>query len=557
LMNTGLFELAALVVFAAVLGVAARLLRQPIILAYLLTGAIVGYFGIFNLSSTGPFQLFADLGIMFLLFLVGLEINYTSLRLVGGTALTVGLLQVLASSSLGFGLAVLLGFSKIAALYLGAALSFSSTIVVVKLLSEKKDLGSLYGKIAIGILLVQDVIAILLLVVLGGVGGASSLNISSVAIALAKGLFLFGLMLWLGRSILPFLFDKVARSRELLFLISLAWVFLVAAAVSRVGFSIEIAGLLAGLALANSAEHFQIAGQIRSLRDFFILIFFVILGSSLINGKFGGSWWTMLVFSVFVMIITPLVVMAIMGLMGYRKRTAFFTGLSIGQISEFSLILVAIGGRLGHISLEVVSLVTGVAIITIVASSYFIGHANKIYRRLRPFLNLFERAHPRREDGNDKALEKPYILVGANRVGESIARHLPAEDLLVIEFDPDVIQKLKAKGIEHVFGDMIDPDMFDRVNFSAARLVISTSPDLEDNLLLLEELNHLEKRPKVVVRAENESDADALYEAGADYVLFPHFTSGQYLGKTLAVDPEMRILENLRVSDMEMMGKAL
>lgn len=556
-MTSGLFELAALVVLAAAFGVAARLLRQPIILAYLLTGAVVGFFGVFGTGEGQAFHIFADLGIMFLLFLVGLEINYASLKLVGKTAGILGLSQITLSGLLGTGLGLLLGFETIPAIYFGLGLCFASTVVVVKLLSEKRDLGSLYGKISVGVLLIQDVVAILLLVLLGGISldAASGAIWVGIVIALSKGASLFALMLWLGRKILPFIFDRIARSQELLFLLTLAWVFLVAVVVSQVGFSIEIAGLLAGLALANSSERFQIAGRIRSLRDFFILIFFVILGSSLATGSFIGVWKPILAATLFVLLINPLIIIVIMGFMGYRRRTSFFSAITLSQLSEFTLILAAVGVKLGHISVEMVSIFTATAITTIISSSYLVSHIDRVFNRLNKFLQLFERSNPLHEQRAKGGHQKPVVLIGAGRMGDSIIRHLDVEDVLVIEFDPIAIERLKKKGIEHIFGDISDPETLEEAHLESARLVISTSPDIHDSLYLLEAVNLYTNRPKVIARAEGEADAKALYEAGADYVLLPHFTSGQYLGKSLAVDPQMKILESLRASDMEMMEK--
>lgn len=554
-MTPEIYQLAIMIMLAAGLGVAARLLKQPIFLAYLATGVIIGYFGFFELEGQAIFSVFGNLGIMFLLFLIGIEINYGSLRMVGKTALLLGLGQIVLTFSSGYGLAKLLGYSSVSGIYIGLALSFASTIVVVKLLSEKKDIGSLYGKMSVGVLLVQDIVAVLTLVVLGGLSNGQPISFAPVAVALLKGISLFALMLWLGRKVLPFVFDRVARSQELLFIISLAWVFAVGALVSRLGFSLEIAGLLAGLALANSAEHFQIAGKIRSLRDFFILIFFVTLGASLVGGNFGGLWPQIVVLSLFVLFATPAIVFLMMSVFGYRKRTSFMTGLMFGQISEFSLILAAMGLRLNHIEPETASLITAVGVITIAMSSYAIINAETMFKKMVSFLRHFERKNLRERGTVSDGFAKPFILVGANRTGESIARHLPEEDLLVIDFDPDVIAKISKKGIDHIFGDVIDEEIFEKANFNAARLVISTSPDLHDNLELLDKINALKKRPRVIIRGENEKDAAALYKAGADYVLLPHFTSGQYLGKTLAVDSEMKVLENLRATDMEMMGR--
>jgi Kef-type K+ transport system membrane component KefB len=551
-MTAGLFELAVIILLAAFLGFIAKMLRQPLIIAYIATGAVIGYFGFVDLSEQTAFRFFSDLGIMFLLFLVGLEINYTSLKLVGKTSFIVGIGQVLFTSFLGYFIALGLGFDPVGSVYIAVALAFSSTIIVVKLLSEKRDLNSLYGKISVGFLLVQDFVAILILLGLSGLAPGGEVDWLALGMTILKGLGLFALMLWLGRKILPFVFDRVARSSELLFIISLAWVFLLAALVSRIGFSIEIAGFLAGLALANSSEHYQIAQRIRPLRDFFILVFFVMLGASSATADFSGLGLATVIFSLFVMIGNPIIVLIIMGIMRYRRRTSFLTGLAVAQISEFSLVLAAMGQKVGHLDESAVALITAVGISTITISSYMIIYGNWLYRKFSRLLRIFERRHLRRE--HDMIVRrKEIILIGAHRTGESIALNLSPDQVLVIDFDPEVIGSLSRKGYECIFGDITDEEVFQEANFPEAKLVISTSPDLQDNLTLLETLNQMDMRPKVILRAENEEEAKFLYTKGADYVLLPHFTSGQYLGKTLALDPDAQILEHLREKDLELM----
>ena len=556
-MDAGLFELAVVIFIAAGLGIAAKIFKQPIILAYLAAGIVVGYFSFFNLADKESFRIFSDLGIMFLLFLVGLEINYTSLRLVGRASATVGLAQIIFTFVIGYLIALLFDFNYLYAAYISIALTFSSTIIVIKLLSEKKDLNSLYGKISIGVLLMQDLAAILLLIFLAGVESSGSAISSNIFLAILKTVVLFGLTIYLGRKILPLLFDKIAHSSELLFITSLAWVFLMATLAGKIGFSIEIGGFLAGLALANSSENFQIAARIRSLRDFFILIFFVILGSSLMFSDFSGLFLPIIVFSLFVLIGNPLIVIIIMGILGYRKRTGFLTGITIAQISEFSLVLAALGFKLGHISENIVALITAVGIITIISSTYLSIHADKIFRRFSRYLDLFERKKIREDNSLGKEFNKPIILIGSHRTGASIAHNIPKEDLLIVDFDPEIITQLKKHGYDYLFGDISDPEIFEKSNAVDSRLVISTSPDLEDNLTLLSEINKSlkDKRPKIILRARTEKEAEILYSSGADYVLLPHFTAGQYLGKTIAIDPEMKILEQLKERDLSLMRK--
>lgn len=556
-MDAGLFELAVVVFIAAGLGIAAKILKQPIILAYLAVGIVVGYFSFFNLADKEFFRIFSDLGIMFLLFLVGLEINYTSLRMVGRASAIVGIAQIIFTFTIGYLIALFFNFSYLHSAYISIALTFSSTVIVVKLLSEKKDLNSLYGKISIGVLLMQDLVAILILIFLAGVENSGAVISSNIIFAVLKTATLFISTIYIGRKILPLLFDKIARSSELLFIASLAWVFLMATLADKIGFPIEIGGFLAGLALANSSENFQIAARIRSLRDFFILIFFVILGSSLMFSNFSGLLLPIIVLSLFVLIGNPLIVMIIMGILGYRKKTGFLTGITIAQISEFSLVLAALGFKLGHLNENVVALITAVGIITILSSTYLVIHADKIFRYFFKYLDLFERKKIREYNSLEKEFNKPIILIGSHRTGASIAHNIPKEDLLIIDFDPEIIAQLKKYGYDYLFGDISDLEIFEKANLDKAKLIISTSPDLEDNLTLLSEIMKFLKdnRPKIILRARTEKEAEILYSSGADYVLLPHFTAGQYLGKTIAVDPEMKILEQLKERDLDLIKK--
>lgn len=555
-MANGILDLSIIILIATALGITAKILKQPLILAYLITGVIIGYFGFFNLVDKETFKVFSDLGIMFLLFLVGLEIDYASLRLVGKSSLIIGGAQVLITFILGFLMATAFNFDYIQSAYLSFALTISSTVIVVKLLSDKKDLNSLYGKISIGLLLVEDFLTIILLFVLSGAASGEGLAFGNIILAILKGLALFALMIYLGKKIIPLIFDKVSYSHELLFLTSIAWVFVITAIINKIGFSIEIGGLLAGIALANSSEHFQIANTVKSLRDFFILIFFVILGSSIVFSNLNGLSLPIIVFSLFILIGNPLIIITVMGLMGYRKRTSFLTGLTTAQVSEFSFVLAALGLKVNHLNEDVVAIITAVGIITIVVSTYMIVYAEEIFRRISPLLSFFERRKTK-EDGEifTKEFHKPTILIGFHRTGQSIALNLPKEDILVIDFDPEIASQLKKQGYDYIFGDVVDQEIFEKANFKEAKLVISTNPNFEDSLNLLIQLAKLENRKqmKVVVRSKSEEETELLYANGADYVLLPHFTAGQYLGKTIAIDPTMEILEQLKIKDIALL----
>lgn len=549
-MTSILFQLAIVILLASGFGVLAQLFRQPTILAYLATGGIIGYFGFFHLSNQESFMLFSDLGIMFLLFLVGLEINYTSLRLVGKISLIVGLGQIVFTAAIGFFLSKLLGFGSIDALYIGITLTFSSTIIVVKLLADKKDLNSLYGKISVGFLLVQDFIAILILIALAGIETSHGFSWFNLIFMILKGIGLFVCILWLGRKYFPIVFDVIAHSSELLFLASLAWVLALAAIVSRIGFSIEIAGFLAGLALANSSEHYQIAARVRPLRDFFIVIFFVILGSSAVFSNFAGLGKQIIILSLFVLIVNPLVVWTIMGLMGYRKRTFFLAGVTVAQISEFSLIIAARGFQLGQIGSSALATITATGIITITLSTYLIVYGEHIFRYVARPLSLFERKKNTEDLIDMSDIKKQIIIIGCHRIGQSVARSLLKQNILIIDFDPEIIERMRSEGYDCLFGDASDEAILEKANLEFSRLIISTSPDFEDNIALIENVQTLPSRPKIIVRAETEKDAEILYQKGADYVLLPHLTTGHYLAKAIAMDPTMAVLGQLKQKDL-------
>lgn len=557
-MESIFFQITVIIFLAATLSVIFHFLKQPSILAFIITGIIVGPLGPFKFESQDLVQSLASIGITLLLFMIGLELKLTELKSVGKNALIAGSLQIILTASAGFGLSRLLGFSNLTAFYIGLALSFSSTIMIIKLLSDKKDLRSLYGKITIGILLVQDLVAIFILIILSSLGGVNApANFSLLDFLLVgiKIVVLFGWVIVLGREILPKLLNKIGESPEVLFLFSLAWAFGVAAFVSSplIGFSIEIGGLLAGLALANSIESYQIITKIKPLRDFFLTIFFVTLGSQIVFSDINKIIFPVIVFSLFVLVISPIIVMLILGSLKYKKRTSFFSAISLSQISEFSLIMVFLGSKLGQLSGSVVSIITFVGVITFITSTYFIVHANSLYRLLMPYLSIFERNNPNGEIKPEEITDH-IVLVGANRMGEGILEALldKKEKVLVVDFDPDIIEKLNKRNIKTFFGDITDPEIQEQVFLNKASLIISTVSDPEDNLLLLKNLKHLKiRKPKVITAAFEKRDAKAFYKNGADYVIMPHIAGGHHLAQLLLNEDRLELIEKYKVREMQ------
>lgn len=534
-------EISVILVIAAFLALVFRVFKQPIMLAYILAGIVISQFFPIAHNMQATLRELAEVGIALLLFTLGLEIKLSEVPTIGKVALLVALVQALFSSLLGFLLAILLGFSQSSAIYIGTMITFSSTIIAVKLLSDKQDLHSLYGKIAVGILLFQDLFAIVLLIILSSLSGAS-VNSSSILLTLITMAYKLGtlitLLFFASQYILPKILDFVAKSSETLFIFSLAWVFGLSVLVSSpfIGMSIEIGGFLAGLSLASSVENFQIASRMKTLRDFFVILFFVTLGMQMNLSSVTKVIVPALILSAFVLFGKPLVVTVLLESLGYRKRTALFTAFTTAQISEFSLILAFLGQRLGYINGQVVSLITLVGIITFIFSNYLILSSNTLYHKFHKYLGLFERKGNNKEEiGDCGEMDNHIVLVGAHRMGESIAKALLAmkKELVVVDFNPDVIKLLKKNHIKVLFGDIADIDIQEKARLTKAKLVISTVPDVEDNLLLIKSLNKRNRRAKIVVMGRDKQDEKKLYKAGADYVVLPHLSGGYHIAKLL------------------------
>lgn len=538
------FEITIIIVVASVLSIIFRALKQPVILAYLVTGIILGLLRVFSPEQIANLQTLGQLGITLLLFTLGLELKLHELRSIGKTAIIAGGLQMWLTFFLSLSLLLILGIEKTASIYLAIAIAFSSTIVIVKILSDKKDLTSLHGKLAIGILLVQDFFAVFIIAFLTGIkaGGDVWFLAAQILFLILKLSILFGIVFLLSTKFYPVVLHRISRSPELLFIFSLAWVFAFAAIVSSplVGFSIEIGGFLAGLAFANTAENFQIIARMRALRDFFIVIFFVVLGFQMRFDTVSNMLFPAIITTLFVLTAKPIIVMIVTHFLGYRKRTSFMTGITMGQISEFSLILLFIGVRLGHLSMNTVSFALFVSIFSFAFSSYMMQHSNTIYRKCLRYLQFLDAKYMISESVIEKEedtsnLRDHIVVVGYHHMGESIVRSLEnsKESLLVVDFNPDTVKKLQSAGVTCLFGDISDPQIQERAGFASAKLVISTVPDMEDNLILIEGVTHVNKKAKIIVMALDGRDAKELYKAGADYVVLPHLAGGRHVAKIL------------------------
>lgn len=523
-----------LIVMAALAGIVARMLRQPLLVGYLLAGVIAVLIGV--IPDAHEIEGLAKVGVALLLFLVGLEMNIKELPQLGKVALFTGMGQILFTSGIGYLLALLLGFSPIASVYIAVALTFSSTIIIIKLLSERNDLNTLYGKISVGFLLVQDFVAVIILMLLAGLGQGESVSIIDLLFIFAKAITVFIGTIFISRNIIPFIYEHFfSKNIELLFITSLAWALGFATiAGGPLGLSLEIGGFLAGLALSGLPEHLQIGSKMRPLRDFFLTIFFILLGTQLVVGDIQTVILPAVLLSLFVLVGNPLIVLIIMGLMGYRKKTSFFAGLTVAQISEFSLILMAMGSTVGHLGQTEVATVILVAIITMTGSTYFILGADTLYKYLKSILSIFEKKKGNKVsfgEGEDP-LEGHIVLIGADRTGSALVPLLKkkvGKNFIVIDFNPAVISRLKNKGIKAIYGDITDTEIVGMLNLPKAKMVISTIGRPADNMYLQTELRNRKSKATEIFIAKTVKEARRYYKMGVDYVILPQTIASEHI----------------------------
>ncbi|UOX99940.1 cation:proton antiporter [Blastococcus sp. PRF04-17] len=518
--------IAALLAVAAVVAAAAVKLRQPLIISFIAVGILVGPVGLGWVEGNDQVALLAELGIALLLFLVGLKLDPHLIRTTGPVAVATGLGQVAFTSIVGFGLGLMLGLSSVEAIYVAVALTFSSTIIIVKLLSDKREIDQLHGRIAVGFLIVQDIVVVLVMILLTafGTAGQGDNLVADLALVLGKGVLFVGGILLAMRYLLRPALGWMARSKELLVLFALAWGIALAGLGDWLGFSIEVGAFLGGISLAATPYREAIGSRLISLRDFLLLFFFIDLGSRLDFTDAASQLVAAMVLSLFVLIGNPLIVLVIMGLMGYRKRTSFLAGLTVAQISEFSLVLAALGLSLGHITADTVRLITVVGIVTIALSTYMILYSAPLFARLAPMLSVFERSRPRHGvDSGEGAAAVDLVVVGGGRYGGRLVRQLLARDVrvLVVDTDPQVLEDIKEEGAQTLYGDAEEPELIYALPLHGTSWVVSTVPDRSVSLALLHGLEHADYAGSVALTAHNDHDAELLEAAGVDVVLRP------------------------------------
>lgn len=521
--------------------VLATVLRQPLIVGLLFAGIVVGPEALGLVESSDEIELLAEIGIALLLFVVGLKLDVRLVRKLGPVALATGVGQIVFTSGFGYLIARGLGFDTVSAVYIAVALTFSSTIIIVKLLSDKREIDDLHGRIALGFLIVQDIAVVLAMIAITAIGDGSGDLASEFVGVVLRGIGLLIFVVLVARYVVPRVMHLLARSGELLVLGAVSWAIALAAIAVALGFSEEVGAFLAGMSLASSSYREAISGRLTTLRDFLLVFFFIDLGTQFELSAATDQLGSAVISSIFVLVGNPIIVMVIMGAMRYRKKVSFKAGLTVAQISEFSLILVALGVSLGQVGSEVIGLVTAVGLITISGSTYLIFGSDAIYARIEPLLPIFERREATADiDFDEEALRPEVVVIGLGRFGRTVAEELVARDLevLVVDFDPRSVrdrERLRASDDAHagppvVFGDAEDPHLPEMLPLAETRWIISTVRSTDTNLHVVHAFRHAGYGGKIAVAADDVDGERRLLEAGADVAIRPlHVAAGPLL----------------------------
>ncbi len=521
------FQLSFVLALAAAIALITRLLRQPPVIGYIVSGFLVGPALLNIIDAKDAFDSFSQIGIALLLFMVGLGLNVASIRSTGKSVLMTFLIVAVGLGGIGFGVSRFLGFTPTESLLMATGLLFSSTIIVVKALTDKKGQSRLYGQLALGITLLEDVVATIALLLVSVSGNGAGLSTSGWL--LLKGLALASLLIFVGAVVMPRLARLFASSQELLFLFSLAWTFGIASAFNWAGFSLEVGALFAGVSLAHLPYAQQMGTRLKPLRDFFIILFFIGLGVHMGFDQIGAAIVPALVLAAVVMAFKPLFTLIGLGLFGYTKQTGFKAAVHLAQISEFSIILIALAVTMNLASSRMTAIITLTALITITVSTYMMQYDSRLYRLLERRLSIFERADTKREL---KALQHyPLVLLGYRNGGHEFVRTFRSmkKGYVVIDFDPEMIEELERQNVNHIYGDVTDLELLDEIGVHHSELVISTIGDIETNRLLAEHIARKSQKALFICHASSYDDAEVLYEKGAAYVILPHFIGSEQI----------------------------
>lgn len=517
-------------VLAVAVAALMRFLHQPLIVGYILTGVLVGPSFLHIIPEGAPLQSFGNIGIALLLFIIGLGLNATIIKRLGKVVLVTASLQIGLTALIAYLVAAAMGFAPQEAAVIGVALTFSSTIIIIKLINDKHEQTRLYAQISIGILLIQDVVASLALIFIATIknGGGTS---DVLTMLLVKSIIVGPLLILVSGHLLPRLSRFVAGSQEFLFLFALAWGFGIATLFEQLGFSIAVGALFAGISLAPLPYSSEIAARLKPLRDFFVVVFFIALGLGLQINNMGSLWLPALVFSGLVVLIKPFVALISMSaLLGYTRRTSFKSAVTLGQISEFSLILVLLIQASGLVSQQISTIITIVALVTIAVSTYLMKYDEQVFLLLERSLGFLEHKNvkPEHRQGRTYSL----VLFGHRKGGEGLIKSFKAlhKSFVVVDYNPEVIEHLEHQHLPYLYGDASDLELLEELGLHRTKLLISTINDFDTNKNLVTHALKANSSMIVICHASSYQEAVDLYHLGATYVMLPHMIGSEHIG---------------------------
>jgi Kef-type K+ transport system membrane component KefB len=518
-----LLHLGFIVITAATFAFLGKLIRMPTIVGYILAGVVLGPL-LKLIEIDDSLDLISELGIALLLFLVGLELSFEKIKDLGRVALILGGCQVLLTAIGGTLVAYSMGFGLIEAIFLGGTVTFSSTVVVIKLLDQKGVMNRLYARISVALFLAQDIVVIGALTVLTGFGGSEPLTPMEMVINFSQAFGGMALLLTLAliaaRFLLPKPFAWAARSPDTVFIWALCWCFLVVMLAHQFHLSVEIGAFLAGIAIAQLPIHEDLHRRLHPLMAFFIAVFLVTLGIKMNLSSFSRVWPAALGLSAFVLLIKPIIVFNILARIRFSEYTAFQTAIATGQVSEFAFILLALGATTGLIGADIVALGGLVGIITIALSSYLIIHSEALYRLFARtgVLRIFR---AKQEDDVEALRHRKAhsIIVGMNALGREIVQQLTqrGERVLAIDTDPNKLEGLGTADI--LIGNVEYQSVVEEIGLREAKIVVSA--------LQIEDTNHMlayrcrSAGVPCAIHAFDMSVVDDLLDLDTTYLMMP------------------------------------
>ena len=528
-------DLALIIVTATAFAFLARKTGQPTIIAYIISGLILGS-GLNLVSESEMTALFSELGLVFLLFLIGLEMELDRIGEVLKPVTLIGVVQMAVVFIAGFLFSLAVGFQSFQAAFVGAAVMFSSTALVVKLLADHDQISDLSGKLDVGILLIQDVaVVVLFSMISSGLG-----SITSVLIRFVEVMTLIGLIsvisLLLSRYGLSKVLKTISDNPHTLFIFGITWAFLFISLAEFLQISVEIGAFVAGLGLAQLPYSFEIQERVRPLTDLFMAVFFIDFGLGISPGQLSAYFWEALLVSGGLIIVKFIVISGLIHWQRFDTETSFLGGLNMTQTSEFSLILGALAFSNGLIGEAVVGFVSLIAITTMGVSSYLIKYNKAIFERFEPYLKIFERPETEISQGSTSY---DVVILGYDDLARNVIDELEdfVDDILIIDRNPENIEKLNELEHDYIYGDIRHSKVRDQASLQDSKFIISFIPDFDLNKQILRISG---EKPAKFVKAENFEEASELYDMDAHYVIVKNMLSGDKIGEQLKAYLEER-----------------